>query len=91
MKEEDIERIRKALNTHHKWPGVYMFKFIVRGDNEKVAQVQALFNSKTAQITVRSSSKGNFVSVTAREVMMSAEKVMEKYRQAAEIEGVMAL
>ena len=91
MTQQDFDRIRQALDSYHTWPGVYMFKFIVPGDHEKVAQVQALFNSKTAQITSRSSSKGNFVSVTAREVMVSAEQVLEKYKEASKIEGLVAL
>lgn len=68
-----------------------MFKFIVPADNERVAQIQALFNSKTAQITTRPSKKGNYISLTAREVMVSADQVMKKYKKAAEIEGVIAL
>ncbi len=91
MSNADFERIRKALETHHEWPGVYMFKFIVPADNEKLALLQALFNSKTAQISTRPSSKGNFVALTAREVMVNADQVMQKYSKAAEIEGVIAL
>jgi hypothetical protein len=91
MDKEGFQRIRKAIDQHHDWPGVYMFKFIVPAANEKLAQVQALFNSNTAQITTRPSSKGNFIALTAREVMVSADQVMEKYMKAAMIEGVIAL
>lgn len=91
MKPEDLERIRKAIDNHHSWPGVYMFKFIIPADNEKLAQVQSLFNSNTAQITTRPSSKGNFIALTAREVMVSADQVIERYQNAAKIEGVIAL
>lgn len=91
MTNDDFSRIKKALDQYHSWPSVYMFKFIVPADNEKVAQIQALFNTKTAQITTRPSKKGTYLSLTAREVMVSADQVMKKYKQAAEIEGVIAL
>lgn len=91
MDNKDYDRIRKALDQLHEWPGVYMFKFIVPADNEKIAQLQALFNSNTAQIVTRPSSKGNFIALTAREVMVSAEQVLEKYQEAASIEGIIAL
>jgi len=91
MSKKDFSRIKKALEVHHQWPGVYMFKFIVPADNEKLAQLQALFNTTTAEVTTRPSSKGNFIALTAKEVMMNADLVMEKYEQAAEIDGVIAL
>lgn len=91
MKDEDIERMKAALNEYHKWPSLYMFKFIVPADNEKLAQVQSLFNSKTAEVISRPSKKGNFYSITAKEVMMSAQKVIEKYEKAAKIEGLISL
>jgi hypothetical protein len=84
------ESLREKLNAE-KWPNVYMFKFIVPADNRKVAQVENLFNSKEAQIQMRSSRNGNYVSITAKEVMMSADKVIERYQSASDIEGLISL
>ncbi len=77
----------KALS----WPSVYMFKFIVPADNQKLAQVENLFHAHEAQIEIRSSSKGNYISITARELMISAESVIERYKEAAAIEGLISL
>jgi hypothetical protein len=91
MDESKLKKLREALNNVHDWPSLYMFKFIVPSDNEKIAKVEALFNSKTAEIRLTQSSKGNYTSVTAREVMTSAQKVIDCYMEASKIEGLIAL
>lgn len=85
------EKLRKQLAELEKWPSVYMFKFIVPADNQKVAQVEALFNTKESQVSMRTSKNGNFVAVTAKELMLSAEAVVERYKEAEGIEGLMSL
>ena len=68
-----------------------MFKFIVPSDNKKLAQVELLFNSKESQISMRNSKTGKYTSVSAKEMMMSPESVIEKYKEAAKIEGILSL
>ncbi|MDR9397851.1 DUF493 family protein [Salibacter sp.] len=82
--------LKKKLKKQHKFPSVYMFKFIVPNENKLHAQVEALFGSE-AQIAIRESRNGNFVSVTAKEMMLSADKVIERYREAESIEGIISL
>lgn len=91
MNEVDLQRIKQTLDAHHNWPSVYMFKFIVPSDNEKIAKVEALFNSNTAELKMSQSKKGNYTSITAKEVMTNSDKVLDCYREAAKIEGLMAL
>jgi uncharacterized protein len=83
--------LRQKLEETQSWPAIYMFKFIVPADNEKLAHLQSLFNTQECEVVTRSSSKGNFVSLTAKELMISAEKVVERYEQAAKIEGIISL
>jgi hypothetical protein len=63
----------------------------VPAQNEKIAQVEGLFNTEEAQIQLRQSRKGNFVSFTAKEMMISPEKVIERYVEAEAIEGLISL
>jgi len=91
MSSIDLERIKTVLDQNHDWPSVYMFKFIVPSDNEKIAQVEALFNSKTAEIKMNQSKKGKFTSITAKEVMTSSDAVLKYYENAAKIEGLISL
>ncbi len=90
-KEAKYEKLKTQLSELETWPSVYMFKFIVPADNQKVAQVEALFDTKEAQVTMRTSKKGNFISVTAKEMMMSPDAVIDRYKQAEGIEGLMSL
>ena len=89
--KEKYEKLKGQLEEGFDWPTVYMFKFIVPANNEKLARVEALFSSKEAQVTRRQSRKGNFISLTAKEMMMSPQKVIDRYLQAEDIGGVIAL
>ena len=60
--EQDFEGLRKKLDKFS-FPNIYLFKFIVKSDVKKIAQIEALFNSDNAQIRLTESSKGNFVSI----------------------------
>ena len=91
MEPLNFDSLIEKLEDGFEWPRVYLFKFIVPSDNKKIAEVESLFNSKEAQISMRTSKKGNYVSVTAKEMMMSADKVIERYKDAAKIEGIISL
>lgn len=88
---QKLESLRQKLDELETWPSLYMYKFIVPADNQKVAQVEALFNTKESQVTTRTSKNGNFVSITAVEMMISPESIIERYKQAEGIEGLMSL
>lgn len=90
-RKQKYEKLKSQLDEGFEWPTVYMFKFIVPADNQKVAQVENLFNTKESSVRTRQSSKGNYVSVTAKELMMSPESVIERYLDAEKIEGLIAL
>ncbi len=90
MAEEDYEKLRDRLEKNSSWPSVYMFKFIVSAQNKQVALVEALFTD-LAVITLKESSTGKYISITAREVMLSPEAVIEVYKKAALTEGLISL
>jgi endo-alpha-1,4-polygalactosaminidase (GH114 family) len=92
MSQEDpFDSLYQKLQELQTWPTVYMFKFIVPADNEKLARLESLFNTSESEVVIRTSRNGNFISLTAKELMMSPEKVIEKYRKASEVEGVISL
>jgi hypothetical protein len=87
--EED--KFRELLEQNYTWPALYMFKFICPADNESIARLQQLFDPEVAEISLRPSSKGNYVSFTAKELMLSVEAVMQRYEQARGIPGLISL
>ena len=90
MANIDYSELRKKLNETTEWPSVYFFKFIIPADNQKLAQVEAIFGPE-ATVSIKQSTKGNFTSVSAKELMLSADGVVKKYELASKIEGLMAL
>ncbi len=90
MAKQDYSELKKKLDEIGDWPRVYFFKFIVPSSNEKLARVEALFGAE-AQVSIKQSTKGNYVSVSAKELMLSADRVIERYEKASKIEGLMAL
>jgi 3-deoxy-D-manno-octulosonic acid (KDO) 8-phosphate synthase len=84
-----LEKLKIQLEQQE-WPDVYMFKFIVLNESEKVAQVTALFNNST-DIVMHPSKTGKYISVTAKELMLDVDSILEKYEEAALIEGLIAL
>ncbi len=88
--DEQFESLREKLSKDNNWPQVYMFKFIIPADNKKMALVEAKFSDE-ADIQQKESSGGKYISITVKEVMLSADDVINKYKEVSTIEGVMAL
>jgi hypothetical protein len=85
-----FDKLKEQLDLME-WPNLYMYKFIIPNENEKLAQVTALFDGETAEISYHESGKGNYVSVSVKEVAVSVEQIIEKYQKASEIKGVISL
>ncbi len=87
---DQFKNLREKLEESGDWPRVYFFKFIIPADNKKLALVEAIFGSE-ADVTIKQSHKGNYLSISAKELMLSAERVIERYKKATQIEGLIAL
>ncbi len=70
-----------------KYPLLYPFKFI--GPPEKVNQLKKLL--KDAELSQKPSRNGKYISLTAKAMMMDPESIIELYREAAKIKGVISL
>lgn len=90
MTEDEINSFREKLAQSMSFPGVYMFKFIITSENRNLALVDNLFGSE-AEISSKESSEGKYTSITARQVVMDVEEIIDVYRKAAKIEGIMFL
>ena len=55
-----------------------------------VCLVEVIFDND-AEFKQSQSSKGNYISITVRQVVMSVEEIIFIYEKAAEIKGVMSL
>lgn len=87
MSDFTTEEFKKKLDDIHDFPTIYMFKFIVTED--KTAAVDKLFPN--SNLDYKPSSKGKYVSVTANVMMPSSDRVIDIYKEAKKIEGIIAL
>ena len=85
----EFESLRTQLEQLD-FPNVYFFKFIVPNEEGLITRVKKLFD-KGSEVELKASSTGKFVSVSRKQVMLSADDIIEVYKQASEIEGIIAL
>lgn len=90
MEKDEFDGLREQLESFT-WPRVYMFKFIVPNAAESLDRVYALFNTDVAEVSHRESKSGKFVSVTGKELMLSPSSVIDRYKQAKGIPGLLSL
>jgi hypothetical protein len=88
--EDFLKRLEEQLGHHGPWPQVYMFKFIIPDNNRNYAILQSIFG-ELSKFSVRQSSKGKYLSVTIKEMMMDPAEIILKYKQASIIEDIIAL
>ncbi|MDG1145412.1 MAG: DUF493 family protein [Flavobacteriales bacterium] len=87
---KDFESLRERLEELT-YPSVYMFKFIVKTELQKIAQIEGLFDPEKAEIIRKESSKGAFISITVKEVMLGTDEIITIYQKASKINGVITL
>lgn len=86
-----FDELRKKLEESiTSFPYIYMFKFIIKSDNRTMALVEVIFEDD-ADIIQKQSTKGNYISITVKQVVMSVDEIISIYEKAAEIEGVISL
>lgn len=90
MKEEVYDSLKKKLEEQFTWPQVYMFKFIIPADNKKLAMVESLFGNEAILVN-RQSKNNKFISITAKEMMLSPTEIIAIYKKAEKIEGIISL
>jgi uncharacterized protein len=82
-----LSSFQKKLDEHHSWPTMYVFKFIVpKGKEDELRQLFPLHTPSEKE-----SKNGNYTSFTLQMMMPSADAVIEVYKKAAVIEGIIAL
>jgi hypothetical protein len=90
INEDFLVRLEKQLINSGTWPQLYIFKFIITDNTRSYAILQGIFGEES-RLSVRHSTKGKYISVTIREMMINPSEVIERYRKAAIIEDIIAL
>lgn len=83
----DITSFKEKLESEHTFPGFYIFKFIVPGD-QKDEVIQIL---PKGELTFKHSSNQKYLSLTLKAEMQSSDEVIAVYQKAYVIKGIVAL
>lgn len=90
--EEFYKKLKSQLLDTSTWPSIYLFKFIVPTDPQKIKIIEDIFDNLGAVITTKQSKKGNYTSVSVNVRMKSPDEVIEKYKEVGQkVEGVISL
>lgn len=84
-------RLRSQLEESTQWPALYLYKFIVLTDKDKVNQIHSIFNNLGAVIDSKLSKNGKYTSLSIRVNLKNPDAVIEKYKEVGAIEGVISL
>lgn len=88
MDAQWLNSFREKLDKFYAWPSLYTFKFIV--PSQRQHNLRQLFPLHTST-NEKTSHKGKYVSLTYQMMMPSSESVIDVYKKASIIEGIVAL
>ena len=89
--EEFYIRLKEELQATSDWPSVYLYKFIVPTNTQKIVSVENAFDNMGAVINTQQSKNGKFTSISVNVMMTSPEAVVEKYQELSTVEGIISL
>ncbi|WP_273274440.1 DUF493 family protein [Maribacter polysiphoniae] len=89
--EEFYTRLRTQLEESTQWPSLYLYKFIVLTDEDKINQIHSIFNNLGAVIDSKLSKNGKYTSLSIQVNLENPDAVIEKYKKVGVIEGVISL
>lgn len=90
--EEFYKKLKVQLADTSIWPSVYLYKFIVPTQKEKITLVASIFDNLGSVINTKQSKNGKYTSVSIKVRMKSPAHVIEKYKEIADkVEGVISL
>ena len=89
--EEFYSSFEEKLIKSQKWPGVYMFKFILKSKKIKTDFFKKYFTSHQYNITIKESTNKNYRSITIKSKMNSPEEVINIYKDLNEINEIIVL
>jgi len=85
------ERFHGQLEASQDWPGLYMFKFIVKSKSLQVEKLKKLFDNSQKEVSLVNSSKNTFQSLTIKIQMASPDEVIDIYKKVGKMNEVIIL
>jgi putative lipoic acid-binding regulatory protein len=89
--EDFYSSLKEKLQQSQSWPGLYLFKFIVKTNSSNLTNLKSLFEHKNALFSEKKSSKNAFLSLSVRITMKDPEEVISIYKKVSLLKGVIVL
>ncbi len=89
--QEFYTNFKENLTKSQKWPGIYMFKFILKSNKIKPDFFKKYFKKHRYSMIVKESSKKNYKSVTIKSKMDSPDQIINIYKDLSEIDEIIVL
>jgi len=91
-KSEDFYlRFEEQLLESQDWPGMYMYKFIVKDGSDEINQLKKILNNYNGNSSFKSSSNKKFISVTFEHFASSPADVIKVYKEVSIIDDIISL
>ncbi|MEZ2444573.1 DUF493 domain-containing protein [Chitinophaga sp. RCC_12] len=88
---DPYENFRSLLQQSIVFPSEYTFKFIIKADEGKIAELKSMFADVSAKITETNSSGGKYKSFTVQVPVQNEEEVISYYKEVSKIDSVIML
>ncbi len=85
---DSFDKMRELLNEQNHWPAEYTYKFIVPHEHV-LTLIKEVGHS--GEYSERPSKSGKYVSVTFKILMSHADKIIEVYKRAQKVPGILSL
>lgn len=89
--EDFYKRLKAKLEENTIFPTEYLYKFILPAQEEKIAELYSVFDGIQTEISTKDSSSGKYVSFSIKLFVENADQVIDFYKKASKIEGIVSL
>ena len=91
-KSEDFYlRFEEQLLESQDWPGMYMYKFIVKDGSNEIDQLKKILDNYNGKSSFKSSASNKFISVTFEHFVSSPADVIKVYKEVSVIDDIISL
>ena len=80
----------KNILDHKIYPIDYLFKFILKPDNQKISKILSFFDNDV-KYQVKNSSNGSYISISINLRVKNSQEVISKYQKISKIKGIISL
>jgi putative lipoic acid-binding regulatory protein len=87
--DDFYSRFYDQLLESQVWPGVYLFKFIVKAESDHLNTLKSYFDNDEPQFSEKQSSKKTFTSLSVKVKMETPDSVIQIYKKASTLEELL--